>query len=153
MDRSKQIEVVKSWLKDLSAVIGANLTLNEDGLCSFQVGGDIIVIEVSQDFPMVHIYSSLLAMPTNDKELSIALMIRALELNAFQILTRGGSIALAPGGVFLMYSVSTPTADVNSEKFSAILGAFFESLAEVKKMLLEESGAAAPMNKGAQRLS
>lgn len=127
-------KIVAAWLKDFSVALDVNLSLNAEGICTFQIAEDIVAIEVSNDLPMVHIYSSLLVLPAEDKELCMALFARALELNAFQVLTRGGSIALAPGGGFLIYCYSTPIEGVNSKEFSSIIGAFFETLPELKKM-------------------
>lgn len=138
MDRKEQIKVVNSWLKDLFPVIGIELTLDSEGICSFKIGEDVIVIEVSHDYPMVHLYNPLLPFP-EDKELKVTLLARALELNAFQVLTRGGAIASSPGGTFLIYCYSIPIEEIDSEKFSAILGAFYETLPELKKLLAAPS--------------
>jgi Tir chaperone protein (CesT) family len=139
MDRNDQIKMVDSWMKDLSGALGINLRLNQEGICTFQIGQDVIAIEVSQDFPMVYLYSSLLSLPLENKEQTLFLLARALELNAFQILTRGGSIASAPGGGVLIYCYSVSIEETDSEKFSKILGAFFETLSELKKLLSQTS--------------
>lgn len=137
MERKAQIKIVNSWLKDISNALNINLVLNSEGVCTFQIKEDIIAIEVAPDFPMVYIYSPLLPLPAEDKELVVALLGRALELNAFQILTRGGAIGMAPGGGLLIYCYSTPIEGTNSENFSRVLGAFYETLPELKKMLTE----------------
>lgn len=139
MDRKEQIKIVNSWLKDLSLMLEIELTLDSEGICTFKVGEDVIAIEVSTDYPMVHLYHPLLPLP-EDKELKAALLARALELNAFQVLTRGGAIASSPGGAFLIYCYSIPIEETNSEKFSAILGAFYETCPELKKLLSSSVG-------------
>ncbi|HEV8053116.1 MAG TPA: CesT family type III secretion system chaperone [Parachlamydiaceae bacterium] len=147
MDKQQEIKIVNSWLQDMSTVLGADLSLDSEGLCSFQIGQDVFVIEVSHDFPMVTINSTLMALPIDNKELSIALMSKSLELNAFQILTRGGAIAMAPGGGLLIYCYSTPITDLDSVKFSNILGAFFDSANELKRLLLETHDESASLSK------
>lgn len=135
--RMDNIKIVSAWLKDLSGVLGVEFKFNEEGICTFQAGDDILAIEVSGDFPIVYIYSSLLELPLEDKELAISLLARALELNSMQIATRGGSIALVPGGGLLIYCYSMPIEGADSEKFSSVLGAFFETLPGLKKQLTE----------------
>lgn len=134
MDRKMQMNVVDSWLKDLSPLLGIDLRLDDEGICSFKVGDDVIVIEVSHDYPVVHLYNLLLPLPEED-ELKISLLSRAMELNAFQILTRGGALATPPGGAFLIYCYMIPIEETTSEKFSASLGAFYETFPELKKLL------------------
>lgn len=132
--------IVRSWIKDISATLGVELTLDEEGLCSFQVGEDAVVtIEVSDDFPMVYLYSPLLQLTMENDESMIVILSRALELNAFQAVTRGGSIAMVPGGGLLIFSYSTPIEGVDSETFSKILASFFETVGELKKLLSEPS--------------
>lgn len=137
IEKQNLIKIVNSWLKDISAVLGFELKLDSEGVCTFQIKDDVIAIEVSDAFPMVYIYSSLLVLPKEDKDLTMVLMARALELNAFQIITRGGSIASAPGGGILIYCYSSPIENIDSEKFSHILGAFYETLPELRKLLTE----------------
>lgn len=138
MERKMQIDTVNSWLKDLSPILGIELRLDDEGICSFKVGDDVIVIEVSHDYPVVHLYNILLPLP-EEGELKIALLSRAMELNAFQVLTRGGAIGAAPGGAFLIYSYMIPIEENTSEKFSASLGAFYETFPELKKLLTSSS--------------
>jgi hypothetical protein len=135
MERKEQIKIVDSWLTDLSKAIGTNFELDSEGICTFKIEEDVIAIEVSHDYPMVHLYSPLLALPSEDQEMLRALLVRALELNAFQIFTRGGAIATPPGGGFLIYCYSIPIEGTYSEQFSSHLGAFYETLPELKKML------------------
>lgn len=136
MLRKKQINVLASWLKDISSALHVPLELDSHGVCTFKLEDHVIAIEASNEYPVVNIYSPLLALPTDEPSLSIALQARALELNAFQIFTRGGAIAMAPGGGFLIYCLSVPTENVDAEKFSQMLGEFYETLPELKKMLL-----------------
>jgi len=136
MDRNQQIDIVNSWMQDLSQVFDTKLELDKDGICTLQVGSDSLAIEVGDHYPTVGIYGSLMPLPVEDKELSFSLLTRSLELNAFQIATRGGAIAVAPGGGLLIYCYSTPIEGLDSEKFSEIFGGFFETLTELKKILL-----------------
>lgn len=135
MDRQEQIEIVNSWMKDISAAIELELRLDSEGACSFQIGDEIIAIEVSEHYPMVHLYSILCPLPVDNPELTTSLLTRALELNGFQILTRGGAIAAPTGGGMLIYCYSLPIEGTDSEKFSYILDMFFETVPEIKKLL------------------
>lgn len=136
MPRNLQINILKSWLKELSLALHVHLELDSHGICTFKLEDHVIAIEASRDYPVVNIYSPLLALPSDDKDLAIGLQARALELNAFQIFTRGGAIATPPGGGFLIYCLSVPTENTDAEKFSQVLGEFYETLPELKKMLL-----------------
>lgn len=147
MDRKDQITLVNSWLKDISAALDIELLMNDEGICTFQVGEEMIVIEISSDFPMVHFYSPLQSLPLEDKETTISLLVRALELNAFQILTRGGAIASAPGGGFLIFCYSLPIEGTDAEKFSTMLNAFFEILPEIKHLLSQSPSGDLKMEK------
>lgn len=136
MDRTDQIKIVNSWIKDLSHILDVELSLDEEGSCALQIGEDTIIgIEVAYDFPMVYLYAPLMALPADDKESAISMMSRALELNAFQAATRGGAIAVAPGGGLLIFCYSTPIEGVDSDMFGKILGSFYETLPELKTML------------------
>lgn len=136
MDKSEEMKTVALWLADISKAIESEIVLNAEGVCHFKIGDDVIAIEVSEDYPVVYLYSPLVPLPTDDKEMQVALLSRALELNAFQVVTRGGAIGMPPGGEFLIYSYSSPIEGCDSEKFAAILSAFYESLVELKHTLL-----------------
>ena len=132
--------LVRSWLKDISASLGVELILDDEGLCSFQIGDDtVITIEVSDNFPIVQLYSTLLPLPTDNVELMVMKMSKALELNAFQAVTRGGAIATVPGGGLLIFCYNTPIEGFDSESFSKILSSFFETVVEIKKLLSDSS--------------
>lgn len=135
MERKEQIKIVDSWLADISKAIEIDIGFDSEGICTFKIGEAVIAIEVSQNYSMVHIYSPLLVLPNEDREMLMALLARALELNAFQIFTRGGAIAMPPGGGFLIYCYSIPIEGTDSKGFSNYLGAFYETLPELKKML------------------
>lgn len=140
MEKSNELQTVESWMKDLSVFLGVELALDTDGICTFQIGeNNIIGIEVSPDFPVVYIYSPIMALPTDDKDATMALMIRALELNAFQALTGGGAIAISPGGGPLLFCYSMPIAGADSNIFCNTLGSFFNRLPEIKNMLTTTS--------------
>lgn len=136
MEKEQQIKTVNEWLNDLSISLGIELKLNEDENCFFQIGESTIIgIEISLDFPMVNIYSPLMVLPDNDKIKNELVLIRALEINAFQALTRGGAIGIAPGGGPLLYCYSTPIEGNDSDSFSKILGGFYEALFAIKDLL------------------
>lgn len=134
MERQKQIDRVNSWLKDISKALGTTIELDDHGTCTFQAEDHIIAIEVSYDYPMVHLYSPLIPLP-DDKNIAASFLARALELNAFQVITRGGAIATPPGGGLLIYCYSMPIDNTDSEKFSQILGSFYETVPELKQLL------------------
>lgn len=146
MNLDEQIKTVALWVKDLSIALGVELSLDEDGVCFFQIGESTVIgIEVSPDLPMVHLFSPLMPLPADNKEFSMLMALRALELNAFQTLTRGGSIAIVPGGGPLIFCYSTPIEGVDSEIFGKILGGFYETIPEIKRMLSESDVEGSPL--------
>ncbi|MBA3239581.1 MAG: CesT family type III secretion system chaperone [Parachlamydiaceae bacterium] len=147
MEFTEEVDTVKSWIKDLSVILKLELNLDSEGICSFQIGEDtVIILEVSHDFPMLHIYSPLVPFPKDDVDGSVLLMAKALELNAFQTLTRGGAIAAIPGEGMLIFCYTTPIEGGSSELLSKILGSFYETVVEIKEILLESSDLSARGN-------
>ncbi len=70
----------------------ADLELNHRGICSFQCGGFVVVIEVPWDSKAFFVYTSIMkCLPT-----STAVMRKALELNYLTQATAGCTIALDP---------------------------------------------------------
>ncbi len=135
MPHKHQTQLLSSWLKEISAALHTHLELDSHGICTFKLEDHVIAIEASHDYPVVNIYSPLMSLPKDQAHAS-GLQIRALELNAFQVFTRGGAIATPPGGGFLIYCISLPVEHMDAEKFSEALGAFYETLPQLKQMLL-----------------
>lgn len=135
MPHKVQAKLLASWLNEISSALHTHLELDSHGICTFKLEDHVIAIEASHDYPVVNIYSSLMALPKDQLQAS-GLQARALELNAFQIFTRGGALATPPGGGFLIYCISLPVEHMDAEKFSEALGAFYETLPLLKQMLL-----------------
>lgn len=138
MNWEEYTEIVKTWLRDLSASVGEELVLDEQGVCSFRIEGETIIsLEVSSEFPVLYIYSPLLAVPNESQERRDFIITKALEINAFQGLTRGGSIALVPGGNILFYCFTQPIEAIDSLEFDQVLGGFYETALELKALFHE----------------
>ena len=136
MEREEHTAIVNAWLKDLSASVDEKLQLDEDGICSLQVEERaIITMEVSNDFPLLHLYSPVFPLPDQEEGERVAILTKVLELNAFQNLTRGGSIALVPGGNLLFYCFSLPIEGTDSAQFDQALGEFYSTSLEIKEYL------------------
>lgn len=141
MDLNEKIKKVNSWLEDLSKVLNVELSLDATGCCAFQVGKETVIsLEVSQEIPLFHLYSTLIPFPLNEPEKVVFMMIRALELNAFQTMTHGGTIATLPGGGSFIFCYSHAIEGCNSERFSSILGGFLTALETIKPLLSEPLG-------------
>jgi hypothetical protein len=140
MEKEEQIKLVNDWMKNVSIALGVELALDEQGICFFQIGEEIVIgIEVSPDLPLIHLYSPLMQLSFEDKknEEALLLLSRILELNAFQTLTRGGAIAVTPQGGPLIFCYSVPIEGTDSEKFNQILGGFYETIPEIKKLVIQ----------------
>lgn len=131
--------IVTSLLKDLSIALGVELKINDEGICYFQIGEKTAVtLEVSSNFPLIHLYSPLISFPFSTEEVkNTEIIIKALELNAQLDLTLGGATALAPGGKNLIFCISVPIEGLNAGDFAEILEAFFQSLNAINYLLLE----------------
>lgn len=126
MKSKKESAIINTWLHSLSTMLKVTLILDEEGMCSLQVGEEQMIIQALTDSPFLIIYEKLLILPKDDPDLKLALMIRALEMNAFQNITQGGTIAAAPGCEFLIYirsiSISESTSiDQCNQLFDSIL--------------------------------
>lgn len=142
MQANEHVKIVEQWLADLSRSLGTDLSLDEEGLCSFQLDEErIITIEVPQDRAQVYLYTPLLALPSQDPELAGNLMTKALALNAFQIASGGASIGLVPGQGLFVLSYLNPIDRVDSERFNQLLGLFLETATDLKKLLMDVSHA------------
>lgn len=139
MDTKDTQKIVASWLRDLSIPLGVDLTLNDEGICAFQIGEKTsVTLEVSPDFPLIHLYSVLISYPYNTEDVkNTEIIIKALELNAQLDLTLGGAIAFAPGDKSLIFCTSMPIEGLDAGGFAEILEAFFKSLNGINYLLLE----------------
>lgn len=135
------LQIFKNWLKLLSAQLGVELALDSDGICAFIVGEKrLITLEVSRDFPAVYLYSPLMALPEGE-EAATPLMFQALQLNAFQAVTRGGSIALIPDSRALIFCYCLNITGIDADAFCEILSNFIETAEDIQQMLTAEKSA------------
>lgn len=138
MVQNENIKAVEVWLKDLSASLKTEIALDDDGICSFQIEeGKIITLEVSSERSYVYLYSPLIALPIEDEKSASSLMMRSLELNAFQLETRGGTIALVPGRGLFVFCFTVPIEGTDSDIFNKTIGEFLVTTDEIKKLLSE----------------
>lgn len=132
------IKTVTGWITTLGKILKCELSLNEEDGCSFQIGENTVInIIVSKDFPQIHLYSTLLPFPENNYEAAELMMTRALELNCFQALTRGGAIASPPGGGSLIFCYNIPISGNDEQSFAHIVDAFYETVLNLREVLLE----------------
>lgn len=132
MENTESKLVVTEWLHDLGKTLKADLQLNDEGVCTFKAGEEVISIEISEDYPQVHLYSTLISFPEDDYDTALLLMAHALELNAYQALTRGGAIAAPPGGGGLIFCYNVPIQGTDSRSFAHILDAFYDTVFNLK---------------------
>ncbi len=132
------ISIFSTWISDLGKRLKTELKTSKEGSCTFQIGEEMLIsASVSPDFPQVHLYSTLLSFPEDDYEKSLLIMTRALELNCFQALTRGGAIAAPPGGGSLLFCYNMPIEGNDSQSFARIVDAFYDTVIQLRKALAE----------------
>lgn len=136
MKTKRELPVVEMWLRALSSALKVDIVLDEEDICTLQIGEERIVIEAT-DKKMVNIYCHLLSLPETDGELTMFFMMRALEFNASEKLLRGGVIAASPGSYFLIYRKSIPIQGTDSVKFCQLFDLMLETVQDLRKMMFE----------------
>ncbi len=116
---------VDSFLAEISAAVGKNIRLNDQGICAFTYEQLTIVIEVPESVGSFFIYTSLLNM--NQVKNVTGLMEKSLRLNYLQQETRGGCLSLDPINNEVMFSYTDRIAEINSTDFRNILENFIDT--------------------------
>lgn len=133
---------VDSFLAEISAAVGKNIRLNDQGICAFTYEQLTIVIEVPESVGSFFIYTSLVNM--NQVKNSGGLMEKCLRLNYLQQETRGGCLSLDPINNEVMFSYTDRITEINSTDFRNILENFIDTSlslhTELEKIANESSG-------------
>lgn len=139
---------VDSFLAEISAAVGKNIRLNDQGICAFTYEHLTIVIEVPESVGSFFLYTSLLNM--NQANNLKGLMEKALRLNYLQQETRGGCISLDPINNEVMFSYTDRIDEINSTDFRNILENFIDTSlklhTEIETVANEQSQDAAPQD-------
>lgn len=128
----------EQFMKELSAVLGSDLSVNDEGISAFKIGDDLfITLEFAQDYPVIYLYSPLLSLPHSEsQELNLNLSLKSLELNAQLAITQGGSIAISPDARELIFCSSRQTDNLSTESFCQFLLSFIDVTKEIKTLLI-----------------
>lgn len=136
MSKKKEILTVANWLNIISQKLEIQVALDEEGICSLQIGEERIVLEVSRDYKTMNIFSFLIPLPDDDSDLKLSLMIKALEINAFSNITVGGALAVAPGYEFLIFTRFLKIKETSQIQFLEIFDSILERGPKLREMLL-----------------
>jgi len=136
MDFFEASKIATSWISEISRAKSKDIKFDDDGICSILINEDItIVIEIAKDFPSLYLYGPLVSLPTDDTAASFLLLSRALELNAFQGLTRGGAIAAIPGEGVLIFCQTMPIESGSAELLIKVLSDCANTIEEIQAEL------------------
>jgi len=116
---------VDSFLAEISAAVGKNIRLNDQGICAFTYEQLTIVIEVPESVGSFFIYTSLANMVQAKN--AEGLMEKCLRLNYLQQETRGGCLSLDPINNEVMFSYTDRINEINSTDFRNILENFIDT--------------------------
>lgn len=136
MENRIELAILAPWFRAISEVLGVNVILDEERICSLQIGEERIIIEITPDCSVLNIFSYVLPLPDDDPDFKLALMIKALEINAFQNLISGGAVAVAPGYEFLIYSRSLKINETTQEQFMQMFHSVLEIAPTLRDALL-----------------
>lgn len=122
---SEYRKTVDSFLAEISAAVGKNIRLNDQGICAFTYEQLTIVIEVPESVGSFFIYTSLSNL--NQANNPSGLMEKCLRLNYLQQETRGGCLSLDPINNEVMFSYTDRVTEINSTDFRNILENFIDT--------------------------
>lgn len=129
---------VNSWLAHMGGLMGAELKLDDEGVCAITDKESLVVIiEAPKDSALVHIYTPMCPM-LDGIEPNYALLERAMELNILGLRTRGGTLGLNTERNELFFSFVVEIDTCEALKFSNIIQNFMET-AKILKEDLEKT--------------
>jgi hypothetical protein len=115
--------------------MNAELKLDNEGICAITDNESLVVIiEMPNEGPLVHIYTPLCPM-LDGIEPNYALLERAMELNLLGLRTRGGTLGLDVERKEIFFSFVIEIETCEAMKFSNILQNFMETAKALKTEL------------------
>ena len=130
------LATVKEWIKTAAEILGVNAEPSDDGIVTLVLGNDLVVaIELPEEGSYFTLYSPLGELPKGDVEQALLFCQKALELNAFQGQTRGGSLGLIPGQPVVVYSLVRGIEGCDAQIFAETLALFYEAALELRTLL------------------
>ena len=118
-------QVIDSYLSEISAAIGKQIRLNDQGICAFTYEQLTIVIEVPETVASFFVYTTLASAAQTDNPLP--LFKKAMQMNYLQQETRGGCLALDPINDEVVFSYTDRCEEVNATDFRNILENFIDT--------------------------
>ncbi|MBS0634944.1 MAG: CesT family type III secretion system chaperone [Verrucomicrobia bacterium] len=124
---------VQEWLTTAGRILGVEAHLSKDGSCSLLLNNNLIItVQVPQEGDRFFLFTPLGELP---KDNGFAVCQRALELNAFQGATRGGSIGLVPDEPLLVYTTTHQVEGCDEQIFADTVAFFYETALDLKGTL------------------
>lgn len=125
------IMVMNGWLRDCNQTLGFDLRLNDEGVCAIQCQDMVCVIEKPVGSDLFHIYTSVCQLVGSPQDIHI--LRYALEMNMFNLRTRGGSLGMMKNDNQIFYCFSEAVEQCDSVEFINILYNFIETALDIKK--------------------
>lgn len=132
----KAANKVQEWLQLAGQILGVDAHLSKDGSCSLLLNNNLIItVQVPEEGDRFFLFTPLGSLPQDDAEKAFYICTRALELNAFQGATRGGSIGLVPDEPLLIYTSTHSIEGCDEQIFADIVAFFYETALDLKGAL------------------
>ena len=123
-------EMFREWIDLINHDMGFELQVTPEGGLAFEtVDGLAVTVEVPSEAPLMILHSPLMPIPPGG---DAALFQHLLELNAYGVATRGGSIGLAWKAGDIVYAYSWQPERPQFVAFSAVLAGFIHTARELK---------------------
>lgn len=137
METTEARSLVDHWLQALFPQ--GDIRLDDEGVCQFDSGEGVeCLLEVADGEAAVRIYAPVLTVGCD------SVFRKALELNLFQLATRGGCLALDSRTQNLAYQQMVEVALLDAAAFESLLASFVITAQQLQHELLDTGAAAAP---------
>ena len=138
MDRSKERQLVDSWLKAVGQEVGQEFQLDDNGICVIDYKDSLtIIVEVPDNGRGYYIYSPLTTIDVSQNDLTIPL--RALSLNLFQVETGGGTLSYDESTSEIVFSFLDQIEGRDTASFKSVINNFVTLSLKLKKDLSSPS--------------
>lgn len=119
---------ISGWLAELGRRSEVPLTLDEDGVCGFQLNADLpCYVQASAEDPFLNWTITLAVLPSDDLAHRTRVLNTCCEWNYLEEKTRGTQLALDPGGRLIIMTYRRLREHLDQPAFFNITGNLFET--------------------------
>lgn len=131
----KPTQIVNQWLKGLGQVLGAEIQLQEEGVCALEFKEDFVIhVAASDETEGFHIYANILPVP-DDPDLWYDFLSKGLRYNLEQAEHLQGSLCLSPDYRDITLCFSRPVEEFDAPSFAATVVRFYDTCIGAREFL------------------